>query len=323
MIEKYPIKMIPYCADYIWGGVKLKEKWGKISSSATLAETWELSAYEGKNSFAANGPLNGKSLTEILKIWKDAVGEKGRNYLFFPLLIKFIDAQSNLSVQVHPDNDYALKNENQFGKAEMWYIVDADEGSGIYCGFKNKISPEEFKCGIESGEIENMLQFMPLKKGQAVFIPPKTVHAIGKGMTIVEIQQNSNLTYRIYDYKRKDKDGNERELHVDKAIAVSDLEPLPKECISSGEVITDISGNHFSTVFANNYFTVELFEIVNEKEVYINNESFYAFTFIEGEGTLRTKNSTENFIKGDTFFLPAGLGYITITGKCKLLLSSL
>ena len=323
MINKYPVKMIPYFADYIWGGIKLKEKWGKKTDTDTLAESWELSAFKDKNSVAANGELKGKTLSEIINYWQDAVGEKGKDYPFFPLLIKFIDASSNLSVQVHPDNEYALKNENQFGKAEMWYVVDAEKGSGIYCGFKKEISAKEFKDSIQSGEIENLLEFMPLKKGQAVFIPPKTVHAIGKGMTIVEIQQNSNLTYRIYDYKRKGKDGKERELHIDKALAVSNLSPLPKNCISKNEAISDLCGNKISTVFTNEYFTVEMFEIVNEKEIFINNETFYTITFIEGEGTLTSEGYETDFIKGDTFFLPAGLGELKIKGKCEFLLSSL
>ena len=210
-------KLYPECKDYIWGGTKLKTEYGKITTKTPCAESWELSFHKDGLTKLSNG----KTLAECVSA-KD-LGENTKNFPFFPMLIKFIDAKQDLSVQVHPSDDYALKNENSFGKTEMWYIVEAEEGAGIYLGFNKDVTKEEYEKAIKENRLTELLNFYKVKAGDCYFIPSGTIHAIGKGCLICEIQQNSNLTYRVYDYGRKDKFGNERELHVDKALKVTSL----------------------------------------------------------------------------------------------------
>ncbi len=212
------VKLYPECKDYVWGGTKLKQKYGKITDKTPCAESWELSFHKDGLTKLSNGKTLAESVTE-----KD-LGEKAKSFPFFPSLIKFIDAEQNLSVQVHPSDDYALEHENSFGKTEMWYVVEAEEGAGLYVGFNKDVTKEEFEQAIKENRLTELLNFFEVKAGDCYFIPSGTIHAIAKGCLICEIQQNSNLTYRVYDYGRKDKNGNERELHVDKALKVTSLE---------------------------------------------------------------------------------------------------
>ena len=211
------VKLIPECKDNIWGGMKLKEKYGKQTEKNPVAESWELS-------FHKDGPTrleSGKTLQET--VTETDLGENCKGFPFFPMLVKLIDAKQDLSVQVHPSDAYALKNENSFGKTEMWYIVEAEEGAGIYLGFKQDVTQEEYEKAIENTTLTDLLNFFEVKAGDCYFIPSGTIHAIATGCLICEIQQNSNLTYRVYDYGRRDKNGNLRELHVEKALKVTDL----------------------------------------------------------------------------------------------------
>jgi len=211
------LKLVPECKDNIWGGVKLKEKYGKKTDKDPVAESWELS-------FHKDGPTrleNGKTLQET--VTAKELGKNCDGFPFFPMLVKLIDAKQDLSVQVHPSDAYALKNENSFGKTEMWYIVEADEGAKIYLGFKKDVSQEEYEAAIKNNTLIELLNAFEVQAGDCYFIPSGTIHAIGTGCLICEIQQNSNLTYRVYDYGRKDKNGKERELHVEKALKVTNL----------------------------------------------------------------------------------------------------
>ena len=223
-------KLYPVCKDYLWGGNKLKDKYGKITDCTPCAESWELSFHKDGKTLIEDG----RALEDVVSA--EMLGSNLDDFSFFPMLIKFIDAKSFLSVQVHPSDDYALKNENSYGKTEMWYIVDAEEGAGIYLGFKEDVTIQQYEQAIKENKLTDLLNFYEVKSGECYFIPSGTIHAIGAGCLICEIQQNSNLTYRVYDYGRKDKDGKERELHVEKALKVTNLKKHENKFLS-GELL--------------------------------------------------------------------------------------
>lgn len=296
-------KLTPSVKDYIWGGEKLK-KYGK-KSSGNIAETWELSFHKDGLCTVPEGLPLAEAATE-----KD-LGTNVKGFQFFPLLIKLIDAKYNLSVQVHPSDEYALKNEGQFGKTEMWYVVEAEEGSGLYLGFKKDVTPEQFASAIADNTVTDLLNFVKVNKGDHYFIKSGTVHAIGKGCTICEIQQNSNVTYRVYDYDRRDANGNARPLHVEKAKDVADLQckkpvsPLIKE------------GNA-SIISCSKYFTVRRLSISGETSISTDETSFKAITFVSGEGQIENQAATA----GDTFFIPANYGFVKLTGNAEVIISN-
>ena len=216
------LKLKPSCKDYLWGGHRLVEEYGKEYDGEILAETWELSCHPDGPSTIVNGAYAGKTLEEYIEAeGKEVLGTNCRRFRDFPILTKFIDAKQDLSIQVHPDNRYALKNEGQYGKTEMWYVVDAGKEAFLYYGFKKEVSKEEFARRIQEDTLLEVLNAVPVQKGDVLFIESGTIHAIGKDILIAEIQQNSNVTYRVYDYGRVGKDGKKRDLHIEKAIAVT------------------------------------------------------------------------------------------------------
>lgn len=294
-------KLVPEYKDYLWGGEKLKTDYGKQTDKTPCAESWELSL----NPHGLTKVEDGKTLAEVLT--PEKTGKNCEKFEFFPVLIKFIDAKQNLSVQAHPSDDYALKYENSYGKTESWYIVEAEEGAGIYCGFKRDTNKEEFLQSLASGEVENLLNFIPVKKGDCYFIPSGTVHAIGAGCLILEIQQNSDLTYRVYDYNRRGADGKLRELHVDKAVKVINFNKYEPKLFASGEnprVITECDYFRSRELVLNGGFT--------EK----NANSFTCVTVTDGSGEI----NGEKFIKGDSFFVCADTEY-TLKGTGKVILT--
>ncbi len=214
------VKLKAPTKNYIWGGDKLKEKWHK-QSDKKIAESWELSFCKGDESVVAEGKFAGKKLSDVTtrKDW----GKNCNCFDVFPTLVKLIDAKQNLSVQVHPDDEYALKNEGQLGKTEMWYILDADDGAGLYLGLNKTMTAEEFLQAVKDKTVCNFLNFVPVKAGDTYFVQSGTFHAIGAGVTLLEVQQNSTLTYRVYDFDRVGKDGKPRPLHLDKAMKVGNL----------------------------------------------------------------------------------------------------
>ena len=282
------IKLYPAVKSYIWGG-NYFQKFGKGNGEDIISELWELSV-RGENSALLS---NGKRLDEV--ITKADIGPNADRFPYFPLLIKLIDAKENLSVQVHPSDEYALKNENSFGKSEMWHIIDADEGAGLYVGLNKDYSKEEIEKKLKDNSILEALNFFKVKPGDTFIINPGTIHAIGKGVRLIEIQQNSDLTYRLYDYLRKDKNGNYRELHIDKALKVINYkkyEPVKEE----------------NGYLANNeYFKVERKEFKGELELNSDNGSFLSFTFLKGNGYV----DDIPYQPFDTFFLP-------YNKKCKI-----
>ena len=293
-------KLSPAYKDYLWGGERLKTDYGKTTDMTPLAESWELSVHpDGEARTASGVPLS-------LALTKERMGTNAARHALFPVLTKFIDAKADLSVQVHPSDEYALKNEGSLGKTEMWYVCAADEGAGIYLGMKRDTSREEFETAINEKRLTELLNFFPVKAGDCFFIPAGTIHAIGKGCLIYEIQQSSNITYRVYDYGRRDKNGNERELHVEKAKAVSTLtkfEPITFEDGVLGRC---------------DYFTVRKLTVDGTASLAAGKESFHAITAIEGEGTV----SGIDFKKGDTLLVPAGYGKYEIKGKAEVIITS-
>ena len=298
------IKLYPQCTDYLWGGTKLKEKYGKITDKDIVAESWELSYHKDGPTKVADGRTLQESLSE------EQLGKNCKNFPFFPMLVKLIDAKQDLSVQVHPSDAYALKNENSFGKTEMWYIVEADEGAGIYLGFKRDVTQEEYESAIANNTLTELLNFFEVKAGECYFIPSGTIHAIAKGCLICEIQQNSNLTYRVYDYGRKDKNGNTRELHVEKALKVTTLEKYEYAPMQ----ITTPQGELLGV---SRYFTTTLVNVNGEKILKQDKGSFKCVTCVQGEG----KINGENVCLGDSFFITAGDENIQLQGGMSLIMA--
>ena len=314
MSQYTPVKLSPVFKDYLWGGTRLKTEFSKQSDMTPLAESWELSAHKDGQSTVAEGSYAGMTLTAYLDtVGREVLGTNCEKYDYFPLLIKLIDAKGDLSVQVHPSDAYALEHEGEYGKTEMWYILDCEEGAALYYGFKEDTTREEYEAAIQEGRLTDILNRVPVRRGDVFFIPAGTVHAIGAGILICEIQQNSNTTYRVYDYNRRDKDGNLRPLHVEKALAVSDLKKSPaRPAIPDGEnVLLSECG----------YFEVRRLRFGEAGTVTATPASFTALTVTEGEGTLSDGKSTLSFRKGDTLFVPAQEAAFTVTGACEMILS--
>lgn len=290
-------KTVSVAKDYLWGGNKLRN-FGKNSDRDRIAETWELS-------FHKNGPSgteSGKLLSEVLG--KEDLGKNCEAFSDFPVLVKLIDSEEDLSVQVHPGDAYALEKEHSFGKTEMWYIVAAEKGAGIYLGLKDKTDPETFRKACEGGTVTDLLRFYEVKPGESYFIPAGTVHAIGKGVTLCEIQQSSDLTYRVYDYKRKGADGKERELHLDKAMEVIDFSATTVPSFSAETKEGRLLG-------ASRCFTAYEKKIAGTTEGETGKNSFAAYTFISGKGTI----DGLPYSAGDTFFVAANSGKFVISGN--------
>ena len=296
------VKLAPAVKDYIWGGTYFKA-FNKGTSLERVSECWELSVRDADSSIIASGKDKGKLLVDV--ITKEDVGPVQNRFKYFPILIKLIDAKDNLSVQVHPSDDYALKNENSFGKSEMWHIISADEGSGLYVGLNKNCSKDEIQKALENGNILDYLNFFKVKPGDSFVIDPGTIHAIGKGVRLIEIQQNSNLTYRLFDYNRVDKNGNPRELHIQKALEVINYNKYEVKK-SNGDLLAD-----------NQYFTVKEMSFDGEITLQANKKSFISFTFIKGEG----KVDDIEYKQYDTFFLPYG-NKCVVKGKGTLVISS-
>lgn len=313
-----PIFLEPVFKDYMWGGQKLKNIFGKkVQNEECTAESWEISTNENGESRIKNVKFAGKTLTELFKDndLKEAIfGTKCIYMKEFPLLIKFIDANNSLSVQVHPDNDYAKKNENSLGKTEMWYILDCEPGAQIICGVKAGVSKEMLKECINSDKIVECLNYIDVKKGDSIYIPSGTIHALLGKTLVAEVQQNSNLTYRVYDWGRVGNDGKPRELHIQKALDVINTQAnFQVKNIDTNTTKVNLIESEF---FVTNKINVK--DIFHEK---VSRESFIAFNVIEGKGSLQVENQTYEIKKGDSFILPACVEQYQLQGKMELLQS--
>ena len=317
------LKLKAPCKDYIWGGNRLREEYGKQLDSDRIAESWELSCHKDGQSVITGGEFDGKTLSDyIAEKGKGVLGKNCGRFEYFPVLIKLIDAKDNLSVQVHPSNEYALRVEGEYGKTEMWYIVDCDPGAELLYGFKHEISKEEFAERIANNTLLEVTNNVPVHKGDVFFIESGTLHAIGKGILIAEIQQNSNTTYRVFDYGRLGADGKPRALHVEKALDVARLCPPERPAGPMGK--PEQNGDCTSTLLAKcGYFTARLLDVAGSAPLCADGESFHSLLCLSGSGAVVCGGEAVPFAKGDSLFLPAGLGAYTIAGRAQLVLTTL
>lgn len=304
------LKLKAPCKDYIWGGNRLREEYGKVSDADRIAESWELSCHKDGQSVIDGGSFDGMTLSDYLDAHDGALGTACERFENFPILIKLIDAKDNLSVQVHPNNEYALRVEGEYGKTEMWYIVDCVEGAELIYGFKDKISREEFESRIKDNTLTEVTNNVPVHKGDVFFIEAGTLHAIGKGILIAEIQQNSNTTYRVYDYGRVGADGKPRQLHIEKAIEVTETVP-PKYPTTPKGSPERLDGAVRTLLASCEYFNVNKLEVEGEFALRAGENSFNSVLILDGEGEIDGVRA----VKGDSFFIPAGYGDYTLNGK--------
>jgi len=319
-----PFLLKPAAKDYLWGGCRLKDDFSKEADLSPLAETWECSTHPDGLSVVADGIFSGKTLKEVLEMHPEFLGKHLKSEGELPILIKFIDADKNLSVQVHPDDEYAQKYEHgQRGKTEMWYVLDAKKNTKLIYGFYHKVKKDIIRQSIEEGTLEKYLQKISVKKDDVFFIRAGTVHAIGAGALIAEIQENSNLTYRLYDYNRIDKNGQKRELHIEKALEAADLN-ASEEPRQPMRVLKYHRGCASELLCQCRYFQVERI-LVNTEQIRemadfkTNEDSFQVLLCIEGCGVLSGTNGGLNFFKGDCIFVPAVSMSLKLHGKAQLL----
>ena len=316
-----PLKLNPHFTDYLWGGRKLVTDFNKKCDYDKVAESWELSCHKDGHSVIVNGEYAGKTLQEYIDAeGKTVLGTNCEKFDNFPILIKLIDARDNLSVQVHPKNEYALRVEGEYGKTEMWYIVDCEEGAQLLYGFKNPVSKEEFKERIENNTLLEITNAVPVKPGDCFFIEAGTLHAIGKGILIAEIQQNSNTTYRIYDYGRVGADGKPRQLHIDKALDVTELKlPTPPAVAPSEEK----DGHTLTPLAKCEYFDVKKVNIKDKAEFVADEKSFHAVMILSNDAVIEYDGGKLEMTKGDTAFIPANMGKYSIVGECDAILTTI
>lgn len=323
MTELYPFRLSSVTKSPIWGGTRLLRDWGKESAAATVGESWELTVRKNEKSVILDGPLAGKTLEEVIAETGSALIAPDWCEPTFPLLIKLIDAADRLSVQVHPDDAYAAQAEHDRGKTEMWYIVDADPDAEIVCGLREGIGRAEFAAAVRAGKIDSVLHRQKVKPGETYFIPAGLLHAIGRGILIAEIQQNCDLTYRVYDYDRKGADGKPRELHVEKALDV--VRPFTEEeinairfsqrsdALADGEVLADCD-----------FFRVERLKLTGQTVTLPDYAGMRHLLCVGGAATLSCGGTDYAVAKGgnrESWFLPPHLP-LTVTGTATLIFSA-
>ena len=311
MNQLYPIKFKPILKDKIWGGARLKNILNKSDASDNTGESWEISGYNDDISIVSNGFLEGKNLLELIDNYKgELVGNKVYSNFGtgFPLLIKFIDANDALSVQVHPNDEFAVKNHNSNGKSEMWYIIGAEEKAEIITGFNQQTDKNKYNDSLKSGKIEELLNSEKVAPGDVFYIPAGTVHAIKSGVLLAEIQQSSDITYRIYDWNRKDSNGKYRELHTQLALEAIDFS-FPRDT----RIKYREEPNKSTNLVNCQYFTTNLVKVNSvTRRDYSSIDSFIIYICIEGSIEIITKNDKTQLKKGDTFMIPANLKEIEL-----------
>jgi mannose-6-phosphate isomerase len=309
----YPIKFNPILKEKIWGGQKLKNLLNKESDSAVVGESWEISDVEGDTSIINNGSFKGKSLKQLLELLRpDLIGKK--NYKVFgnkfPLLIKFIDAKEDLSIQLHPNDELASKRHNSFGKTEMWYVMQADENSNLIVGFNQPVTSELYSKHLENNSLTEILNFDKVKEGDTYFIEVGRVHAIGAGVLLAEIQQTSDITYRVYDWDRVDDDGNSRELHNDLAIDAINFNVGDDFRVSYNKTKDQSNKMVSCPYFTTNYLDVST--TINKENTF---DSFIIYMCVEGEVEISANSHSEKLKKGETVLLPAAIKSYEIKAK--------
>ena len=308
-----PLKLGMITKKIIWGGERLAREYGKGTPGEKIAESWELTDRADGVNTIVGGTFDGMLLSDYLNAHKDEV-KKGWDGERFPLLIKLIDAEADLSIQVHPDDEYAAAHTTDLGKTEMWYIVDAALDARIIYGLKKKYSAAEVRAAIENGTLEELMNYVPVKKGETYFIPSGMVHAICRGILIAEIQQNSNITYRVYDYNRRGADGKLRELHVDDALAVIDK-------IEDPSAVRADANEELGIIAKCGYFTVYHFE--KAFTMTATEESFVHLLCLGGEAVITWNGGEMNIKKGESVYIPAGFGEFAVSEGADIVVSTL
>ena len=318
-MQIYPLLLKPPIKDYLWGGTRLKTEYNYETDKGKAAEAWVLSCHKDGSDIVENGELAGKTLPEVLELWGDkAIGKNAAAFPYFPLLIKLIDAKDRLSVQVHPDDTYALKNEGEFGKTEMWYVVDCNEGAELIYGFNREVSKEEFERRIKDNTLPEICNYVPVHKGDVFFIAAGTLHAIGAGILIAEVQQNSNTTYRVSDYGRIGAEGKPRPLHIEKALDVTKRESPQIPYGNIGKIEKTDFGN-VRQLAKCSLFTASLLELDGNTEIHCK-DSFTSLLVLEGKVTVNWKDGEIKASKGASIFVPADCS-TKLSGKAELLVS--
>lgn len=312
------LKLTPAVKDYIWGGTRLSKEYDIVSFADKQAEAWVLSCHDDGENIITGGPFDGRTLKDVLETdGKKYLGTNCEKFDFFPILIKLIDAKDDLSVQVHPSDEYALKYENQYGKTEAWYIIDCDEGAELIYGLSHDMTKEELKESIEKGTLLDNVNRVKVKKGDMFFIPSGTIHAICKGILLAEVQQNSNVTYRVYDYGRL-QNGKPRELHVEKAVDVINLKAVPASGTPMGKPEKK-DGYTKALLTKCDLFTVSKLEIEEKCVVEADETSFVSLVALDGNGVISCGDSCITLYKGESVFIPAGFGKAEILGAVTVL----
>lgn len=354
-----PFRLQPVFKSYLWGGNRLKREFHKQWEQSPLAESWELCCHRDGENLAADGPLQGQPLSQILRAQDGLLGSRfpaGKDPAAdFPLLIKLIDAKEQLSVQVHPGDQYAMEQEGQPGKTEVWYILDAQPGAALYYGFERPVTRETFARSIYAASIQaagnggacilntdtpdtsisdvnipepevppltQLLHRQSVQPGEVYFIPSGTVHAIGAGILVAEIQQNSNLTYRVYDYNRRDAQGNLRPLHTAKALEVARLEPTAGDGSPLGSPVP-VEGGSRCLLSRCGYFALTRLDLSGRMAGRCGSDSFQSLLAVSGNGSFTCGGYRASFQAGDSFFLPAGCGEYQLEGEAVLLCTTL
>lgn len=307
----YPIKFENIYFEKVWGGRDL-EKFRDNLPKGDIGESWDIACHDNGTGVVANGSLKGKNFKELIKVHREDIFGKEFNEETFPLLIKLINSNENLSVQVHPNDEYGMKNENSVGKTECWYVIDAKEDASLIIGTKD-CSKEVFEKAIENGNTEDYLNKISVKKGDFFFVPSGMVHAICEGVVIAEIQQNSDITYRVYDY------GRPREIHVEKALDVIDFSLKP---ISSLDEVSELGENKFTKLCECEYFAVTKVEIEKELSV-TKGDEFYTYTCVDGKCDFIGEGFNVSLSTGDSVLIPSQLSNYKIEGKVTLLKSTI
>lgn len=316
--DLYPLKFEPILKEKIWGGTKLKTLLNKKIEGSTVGESWEISDVEGDSSVVGTGIHKGKTLRELIHIYQDKlvgshVFEEFGDH--FPLLIKFIDAKKNLSVQLHPDDFLAKKRHDSFGKTEMWYVMQADKDAGIILDFKEKVTKEIYLDHLHKQTLPELLNFEKVKKGDVFFIEPGLIHAIGGGVLLAEIQQTSDITYRVYDWERKDLDGTKRELHTALALDAIDFSKT-----KDFHIAYEAKENTRTSLVENSYFSTNLLSVEGEVDLtYAKTDSFVIYMCVKGNVEVTTEKYSNRLKQGETLLVPACFEEITLTGKGDLL----
>lgn len=308
-----PIFFKPAYKNVIWGGNNISKVFNRDIEGDNIGESWEISAHPNGLSIVDNEGLNKESLLDMFNNKanrKEIFGTHCENLDRFPILTKFIDASKSLSVQVHPNNEYAEKFEHDSGKNEVWYIMDCKENAKIVYGFKEGVTKENLKDSFN--HINDNVRYVDVHKGDFISIPSGTVHAILDGIMLCEVQQTSDITYRVYDWDRVDKDGKPRELHKEKALDVIDLN-------NKNEIYNYNDINSNTSIYKSDIFNIDMIKVEGEVNAKSNLDSFYAYIVLEGSGMISTKNFVRNIEKGSTFLIPAALGEYKVSGNLKLM----